>query len=272
MVLWDHDILGVRTWVYLPPSPMFYWTSSFFTLRPCPEPRHVTLAIIALDQSWWCEIREHKCLTAHFKFKSHFMGISKICEDYVSSQVFCPMHCRREKLWAEEVRQRKKWTWDGTVFMEKAAASPHHLPGEHVLGKGQHTRTLRSVRNYEDRGSLPLCPRWSLQSKADAGEMSLKKCRWGSKQNVAAQSWLVSWLSEPSESFPGFTSLGKGLQVNQEPEKEHGSRKGLLGGRPAMVRVWGPDGNPAPSVNAGLEIHSSELKNKWGWTSLQKPV
>ena len=63
---------------------------------------------------------------------------------------------------------------------------------------------------------------------------------------MLAQGRVVSWLSGPSESFPSFPSLGKGLKVSQGPEEEHRSRKGLLVGRPAVVRVWGLDGNPAP--------------------------
>lgn len=59
-----------------------------FTLRPCPEPGHMTSDVITLEKGWWYEIGEHESLTVHIKLKSHFMGVSKICEEYLRSQVF----------------------------------------------------------------------------------------------------------------------------------------------------------------------------------------
>lgn len=134
MVLWGHGISGSELVCTL----LSFASLDFllFTLRPCPEPGHMTLDIIALEKGWWCEIREHESLTVHIKLKSHFMCISKLCEEYLRSQVFPPWDTERESY---ELRR-----WDigrsnrRCCCVLGGSSSLTHCPcGGHVLGEGQ---------------------------------------------------------------------------------------------------------------------------------------
>lgn len=64
----------------------------------------------------------------------------------------------------------------------------------------------------------------------------------------------------------------KDLEVSQEAKQEQVGLKGSLGGETSRVRIYvlcgrRPDGNSAPSANAGLDGHLSEPRASRGRAS-----